>query len=277
MVGNRYAREEVAPGIWQFRGAHDWDLGVNAVAVVSGTRAVVVDNLYRPADARRMFRHLEREGIEPTALVNTHWHTDHTIGNGLFGCPVWAHVTGPKLLRKYWPQWVGEPHDPRAGGLRLRVPDRLFRRSASLDLDGLRIELLHVPGHTPDSVGAFLPEPRIFIAGDTVMMLPFVRFGDSGQEIRSLERIQRLRPRTILQGHGPPCTAARLSGDIRYLRRVQEEASEAHRVGTSRESFSQLPLERFLPPARCRTTPKDYEAAHRSNLAKVWDETLAAR
>ena len=138
-----------------------------------------------------MFRRIQRWGIEPEALVNTHWHTDHNIGNCLFGCPIWAHVTGPRLLKHYWPKWVGDPQDKRAGGLRLKLPDHLFDRRV-LDLDGSEIQLIHVPGHTPDSIGVFLPDRRIFIAGDSVMDLPFIPFGDSREEIRSLRRIRRL-------------------------------------------------------------------------------------
>ena len=126
--------------------------------LVTGTHAVVVDNLDLPGDARLMFRKIQRWGIEPEALVNTHWHTDHNIGNCLFGCPIWAHVTGPRLLKRYWPKWVGDPQDKRAGGLRLKLPDHLFDRRVSLDLDGSEIQLIHVPGHTPDSIGVFLPE-----------------------------------------------------------------------------------------------------------------------
>lgn len=277
MVRDPYKEEEVAEGVWQVSGSHDWGVGVNAVVIVSGRRAVVVDNLYRPGDARKLFRRIRRWGVEPEALVNTHWHTDHNIGNCLFACPIWAHVTGPKYLKQYWPQWVGGPSDKRAGGLRLKLPDHLFARRASLELDGIEIELLHVPGHTSDSIGAFLPDRRIFIAGDAVMDLPFIIFGDSLEEIHSLRRIQRLRPRMVLQGHGPPCPGSRLARDIGYLQRVREEARAAHRANIPREKFLETPLERVLPPARCRALPTGYGAAHRGNLGKIWDEMAISR
>lgn len=276
MVREPYHEEEVAEGVWQISGSHGWGSGVNAVVILSGRHAVVVDNLYWPGDARRMFRRIERWGAEPEALVNTHWHTDHTIGNCLYGCPIWAHVTSPRYLKRYWPEWVGSPRDKRAGGLRLKTPDHLFARRATLDLEGIEIQLIHVPGHTPDSIGVFLPERRIFVAGDTVMDLPFVWFGDSLEEIRSLRRIQRLRPRVILQGHGRSCRGSRLAGDIRYLQRVREAAREARRAKLTREKFLETPLERLLSPARCRALPKGYGEAHRGNLQKIWNEMSAS-
>ncbi|MGP8075460.1 MAG: MBL fold metallo-hydrolase [Thermoplasmata archaeon] len=277
MIRDPYKEEEVAEGVWQISGSHDWGAGVNAAVLVSGTHAVVVDNLYRPGDARLMFKRIQSWGIESRALVNTHWHTDHNIGNCLFSCPIWAHVTGPRLLKRYWPKWVGDPRDKRAGGLRLKLPDQLFDRRVSLDLDGSEIQLIHVPGHTTDSIGVFLPDSRIFIAGDTVMDLPFILFGDSREEIRSLRRIQRLRPRMILQGHGPPCNGARLDGDVRYLERLWEKAREARRAGLTRKQFLETPLERVLPNRRCQALVEGYREAHRNNLWKIWNEMSSAR
>jgi len=137
--------------------------------------------------------------------------------------------------------------------------------------------LIHVPGHTTDSIGVFLPDRGIFIAGDTVMDLPFVWFGDSLEEIRSLERIRRLRPRMIIQGHGRPCDAARLAGDIRYLERVREKVRGAQRAGTAKETLLETPLERVLPRARCRSLPERYREFHRLNLEKIWNELSASR
>ena len=277
MIPQPFTEEEVADGVWQLSGTHNWGSGVNAVALVSGKRVLVVDNLYQPRDARRMFRTLERRGLRPEVLVNTHWHTDHTVANCLYGCPIWAHVTGPKLLREYWPQWVGDTEDPRAGGLWLKEPDHLFHRRATLDFAGEEVQLLHLPGHTPDSIGVFLPDRRIFIAGDTVMDIPFIIFGNSFEEIRSLHRVQRLRPRLILQGHGGPCSVARVGSDIRYLLRVRDEARKARRAGISKEEFLKTPLERVLAPGRCRTLPEGCINAHRGNLEKIWTEVSSPR
>jgi len=273
MIARPFTEQEVADGVWQLTGTHNWGSGVNAVALVSGKRVFVVDNLYQPRDARRMFRTMERRGLHPEILVNTHWHTDHTVANCLYGCPIWAHVTGPRLLREYWPKWVGDTGDPRAGGLWLKEPDHLFHHRATLDFAGEEVQLLHLPGHTPDSIGVFLPDRRIFIAGDTVMDIPFILFGNSLEEIRSLHRVQRLRPRMILQGHGPPCSSARLASDIRYLQRVRDEARKARRAGLPKETFLETPVERVLSPGRCRTLPEGCIHAHRGNLEKVWTES----
>ncbi len=272
-----YSEREVAPGVWQVAGFHGWGSGVNAVVLSSGKHAILVDTLYMPKEARRLFRSIRNRGLELVALVNTHWHTDHTVGNSLFDCPIWGQRLGPRYLKRYWPQWVGRPRDPRAGGLRLKLPDRLFARRASLDLDGEVVQLIHLPGHTPDSVGVFLPERRIFVAGDAVMELPFVLFGNSLDSIRSLRLIQHLRPRMILQGHGPPCSSDRLKMDIRYLEKVRRIARSLHASGVARKTFLAMPLEDFLPSSRARALGDSWGEAHRGNLERIWNEVARAR
>jgi cyclase len=277
MPKGTYSEREVASGVWQISGSHDWGSGVNAAVLTGDHCAVVVDSLYRPRDARRMFESIERRGIQPVALVNTHWHTDHTIGNSLFRCPIWSQKLGPRYLKRYWPAWVGGPRDPRAGGLHLKVPDRLFAARASLDLDGEEVQLIHVPGHTPDSVGVFVPDRRVFIAGDTVMELPFVWFGNSRQLIDSLRRIRRLRPRVIVQGHGPPCSSDRLERDIRYLERIRSGARSSRRSGMARKEFLERPLEDYFPSSPARTLGKGWREAHQANLLRVWNEAGSVR
>lgn len=269
---DRYAETEVADGVWEIRGVHGWGSGVNAAVVVSGKKAVVVDNLYKPPDARRMFRDLERRGIVPQVLINTHWHTDHNIANYLYHCPIWAHRSAPRLLRKHWPNWVGSPSDKRAGGLRMKVPNRLFDKRVAFEFGDEKVELIHIPGHTPDSIGVHLPDRGVFIAGDAVMDLPFVSFGNSLDSITSLRRIQRLRPKLVIQGHGLPCRISRLSQDIAYLSAVRRAAKTARRAGVPRSKFLLSPLKRFLTPSRFRSLPGRYGEFHQGNLLTVWKE-----
>jgi len=267
-----YSEEEVAEGVWQVAGFHGWGSGVNAAILAGDKHAIVVDTLQAPREARRLSKTVRRMGLEPLSLVNTHWHTDHTVGNSLYDCPIWGQTLGTRYLKRYWPKWVGGPLDKRAEGLLLKVPDRLIVHRASLDLDGEEIQLIHLPGHTPDSIGVFLPRRRILVAGDAVMELPFVWFGDSRDSIRSFRLIERLRPRMILQGHGPTCSSDRLATDIRYLEKVRSSAREARHSGMTRKQFIEAPLEKFLPTSRARELGEGWLGAHQLNLQRVWTE-----
>ncbi len=276
-----YSEREVAEGIWLVAGFHGGGIGVNAVVLTSKDHTVIVDTLMVPREARRVAKRFQRRGTEPLALVNTHWHTDHTAGNSLYNCPVWGQKSGARFLKIYWPKWVGGPRDKRAQGLRMKLPDRTFARQASIDLDGEELQLIYLPGHTTDSIGVWLPDRRILVAGDAVMELPFLYFGGNSQDsIRSLQKIRRMRPRMILQGHGPPCFPERLETDIRYLEKIRRAARRAQVSGVTRKKFVETPLDEFLPPSRILALSEPWRQPHYLNwlnLHKVWAEALKTR
>jgi cyclase len=277
MVKEPYFEREVEPGVWQIGGFHGGGFGVNAAILTSGHKGVVVDTLAKPVETRRLLKRVHRLGIDPIALVNTHWHTDHTAGNCLYDCPIWSRRGGTRFLKHYWSKWVGKPGEKRAGGLRVKPPDHQFVRRASLDLDGDELQFIPLPGHTLDSIGVYVPSRRVLIAGDAVMDLPFVWFGDSRKAIRSLREVQGLRPRLILQGHGPPCSYERVASDIRYLERIRKAAAKAKADGVPRRDFVNMPMEGFLTPSRGRELGESWHSIHVGNLWKVWIEAGRAR
>lgn len=111
-----YSEREVAEGIWLVAGFHGGGIGVNAVVLTSKDHTVLADTLMVPREARRFAKRFQRRGTEPLALVNTHWHTDHTAGNSLYNCPTWGQKSGARFLKIYWPKWMGGlgTSEPRA-------------------------------------------------------------------------------------------------------------------------------------------------------------------
>src|SRR5205807_631278 len=80
--------------------------------VVIGTRDVlVVDSCYLPSSAKQDIAQIKQWTTKPVRyLVNTHWHYDHTMGNGAYmdafpGVTIVAHVETQKQIRGYNPQW----------------------------------------------------------------------------------------------------------------------------------------------------------------------------
>ena len=270
MTKEPYTEVEVEKDVWLIGGFHGGGIGVNAVLLTSGKHAVLIDTLTRPVETRRLSRRVRRGGAEPLAVVNTHWHTDHTAGNCLYDCPIWGQRLGSRYLRHYWPKWMGSPKDKRSQGLRMKLPDHRFDHRARIDFDGQVLQLIRLPGHTSDSIGVYLPERRILVAGDAVMELPFAWFGSVTEEIRSLQLIRRLRPRVILQGHGPPCSYRRVDVDIRYLQKISAAAKECQANGVPRREFVRRPKEDFLPPSRSRELGDSWNSLHAGNLWRVW-------
>ncbi len=116
------------------------------------------------------------------------------------------------------------------------TPDITFDERYELELGGLRMELLAVPGgETPDSMVIWLPEHEICFCGNLFSAL-FGHFpnlvtvrGDRYREalgfIESLERVLELKPALLLTGHHGPVVGretireelTRLRDAVRYV------------------------------------------------------------
>ena len=83
----------------------------NTTVIVGARHALVVDSCYLPSSAARDIEDIRRWTSKPLRyLVNTHWHYDHTMGNGVYrdafpGISVIAHVETRRQIAGYNPQW----------------------------------------------------------------------------------------------------------------------------------------------------------------------------
>jgi hydroxyacylglutathione hydrolase len=150
-------------------------LGDNYAYLVArdGAReAVVVD----PSEAEPVLAALAREGLELSAILNTHHHYDHVGGNEalrarLGDLPVYGHESS--LAEKRIPaQTVG-------------VKEGEFFEAA-----GLSFRPLHVPGHTLDAV-AYVVEDAVF-TGDTLFVAGCGRIFEGTPEMMYASLCQKL-------------------------------------------------------------------------------------
>jgi glyoxylase-like metal-dependent hydrolase (beta-lactamase superfamily II) len=181
----------------------------------SGRQALIVDA--GTGAAAKITDLVGAEGLEPRALVLTHGHPDH----------IW---TARELSDRYeipayiHPRDVSWFDDPATGGHLpvFRVAGRVYGRSRRLrprrlevvgdavEAAGMRIDVLHTPGHTPGSV-CFVVDGLCF-AGDTVFSggLGHTAYpGGSRRRLRESIRSQLLPlsdEMRLLPGHGRDTT-----------------------------------------------------------------------
>jgi cyclase len=172
-------------------------------------------------------------------LVNTHHHGDHTNGNSLLPD---ATVIGHRRCREgvlATPIGLTDTlFDPvEWGDVELAPPFVTFDDRLDVHVDDLLVELHHIgtPAHTNGDVVAWVPERSVLFAGDLVFNggTPFVVMGSVAGSIEAVERVRAFGAATIVPGHGPVCGPAVLDGIARYLRLVQEVASEGREAGLS--------------------------------------------
>jgi glyoxylase-like metal-dependent hydrolase (beta-lactamase superfamily II) len=161
-----------------------------------------------PADAERW---LDELGIRPLALLLTHQHFDHVMTAAAIaarGVPVyaWQAFDRSLTLEDVVRQW-GMPFDVEAYEV-----DHLLQGRPEIEIDGLRLELHHVPGHSPDSVVFHDRGAGAVFAGDTLFAGSTGRTdfpGGSFEQLREgiRETIYRLpADHRVLPGHGPATT-----------------------------------------------------------------------
>lgn len=104
---------------------------------------------------------------------------------------------------------------------------RRLHGGETLEIDGLRVDVVHTPGHTGEHVCFLTAEGDLF-TGDTILgsgtTAIFPPDGDMGDYMASLRKLRALAPRRILPAHGPdrPDAVALIDEYIRH--REEREA-----------------------------------------------------
>lgn len=159
-----------------------------------------------------LFEKIDESGLQPRGVLLTHCHYDHIGGlQELFekygSVPTWVHPIeaswneDPMLnLSAGWPFPCVAP-----------APDQRYEDGDVLDVLGMAWKVLHLPGHSPGSIGLYSSETGTLLAGDTLFAgsVGRVDFPTSNpvhmQE--SLARLLELPDATrVYPGHGPPTT-----------------------------------------------------------------------
>ena len=124
-------------------------LSDNYVFVIEhGQQAAVVD----PAVAEPVIAALEAKGLELTAILHTHHHSDHIGGT-------------PGLLKR-WPQ--ARVIASAADRLRIPLQTEGVQGGDHVPLLGEEVQVLDVPGHTRAHIAFVLPESGHLFCGDTL-------------------------------------------------------------------------------------------------------------
>ncbi len=193
------------------------------IGPTSAGRVIVVD----PGDEpHRIERAVLEAGGEVEALLLTHAHLDHVGGvahlKRTFGAPIYLHPADLPLYERAAEQGV-------AFGLSIESPpppDREFEDDVGLELDGVRIEVRHTPGHSPGGV-TLVTDPGAFV-GDCVFAGSIGRTdlpgGDAATLLQAIvARILSLPgDTTLFPGHGPETRVATEAATNPFLAHLVE-------------------------------------------------------
>jgi glyoxylase-like metal-dependent hydrolase (beta-lactamase superfamily II) len=299
--------KELDTGVWAAIEAYPGSTNSNAGFVDLGDSAVVFDaffDLDAAADLKRLAETIT--GHPVSALVNSHFHLDHVLGNQAFSrhiplisTPIMRQciiartlpdVPYPdagkdigeieaELAKETNPQKRDRLEDIRSQlvhlkrpGLQLRVPDTLFEGKLTIVGSKRTVELVEIrDGHTPSDVVMLLPEQQIAFMGDLLFtrMHPWLGAGDPWHWADVLKDFEARDYVKFVAGHGEPGTIEDLATERRYIETIISQVQGHITSGGDREGLENLVIpEEF----------KDWNASmYLLNVQSVYDRLAPTR
>jgi cyclase len=254
-----------------------------AGAIVTSEGTVVIDTLPFPRETREMLDFLRAESKRGIRyVINTHHHADHVYGNFLFDeADIISSERCREVMRKSGEKNLAEAKQqtPELAEVKLRLPNLTFPEKMSLHLGDRVLRLMPLPGHTPDGIGIYVEGDKILFAGDAVMPLPYIFWGDRVVLQETLRSLKEMNLENIVQGHGEVLLKGELDetldAALAYLDCIYEKVKAKLATRTSKERLvNDITLE------ACGFSPIALDGLvkqlHRSNLLRVY-QTLTAK
>lgn len=156
---------------------------------------------------------IEENGLIPIALLNTHAHIDHVLGNAFvvrqFSVPFYLHQVEVETLQAVdsyahvygFANYITSPH-----------PDKFVEHGQVIHLGKMEIEVRFCPGHSRGHVVYYFKNEGFVVNGDVVFKGSFGRTDLPGGDMATLkqsihEQIFTLPEETVIYcGHGPDTT-----------------------------------------------------------------------
>lgn len=170
--------------------------------------ALIID----PGDAPEYIgEKLIEMGLTPVAMIATHGHFDHVLGS--FGLqvffpqlPFFIHHKDMFLIQRMQKTAVHFSQNHSAPPPPQRCTDIMKFESSQLGEE--RIEILDLAGHTPGSIGVYMPDSHVVFVGDLLFADGSIgdthhHYSDTHMMQKSIEKITSLPSMTkIYAGHG---------------------------------------------------------------------------
>ncbi len=243
-------------------GAHSWacvgggddvfhSYGANQGFVAEGHGCVVVDSGFHNRTAGQILSRTRRFRPKTMLLVDTHYHSDHVLGNGVFaekGAVVLSHEKCRRsmqrksagLLEKY------RARDPRLArilrGVQVSFPSMTFRDRVQVYFGrDVQLDVFHpgVRAHTDGDSIVHVPDERVVFAGDVLWVgyHPNLEDSDIQGQIRALRMILRLNPKRIVPGHGSVCGTGEARRFVGYLEELDRNSRKGLQEGWGAEEL----------------------------------------
>lgn len=195
--------------------------------LINDERRVIVDTGADTDDLK-----LVATDYAPELVINTHFHFDHTRGNKFFpevkkiAHPWEAQILNSSNLFLTAAGLFDLGEDYVTGSFYMqKLPiyevDGVLKDGDVLDFGKMQFKVIHTPGHTPGHLALYCEKEGVLFAGDIDLTTFGPWYGNPASNIEdfktSIRKLQNIKPKIVLTGHGEPIDKNISEAFERYL------------------------------------------------------------
>jgi glyoxylase-like metal-dependent hydrolase (beta-lactamase superfamily II) len=256
--------DELADGV--FRRRYE-SLDLNIGVIVSEVGVLIIDTRASHVEADELRKELRELTPLPVRwVIDTHWHWDHTFGNGRFGeAEIWGHelcrdgmLAHGESMKQDAAAWLPDQR-VEFDEVVITPPTMVFAGSAVIDMGSKTVTMsYHGLGHTDSDIAISVDGHDILFLGDLVEQGSPPVYGD-GYPMSwpaTLRSALGERPQLVVPGHGDVMDRAATMAQLEEIEQVAALArrclheglpvSEAARLGPYPEEFMLPAMSRAL-------------------------------
>lgn len=246
---------------------------------VASSERIIIDYL----------REINRTPEEISSLILTHGHPDH-IGAAqaikeISGCSVASHSADKDWIENTNQQFVDRPvpgfKDLVGGPVKI---DRILQDEDVLDLgEGLKLVVLHTPGHSPGSISLWMPWEGVLFSADVIPVVGAMPIYDDIQSsVRSIQRLKAIEGiKVLLSAWDVPRFEMGayqvMDQGLDYLQQIHSAVIKSQGAKTSpdpmelcRQTIVELGLpEMMTNPLTCRSFHSSLKILDRRDILKI--------
>ncbi len=216
-------------------------MGGNVGVLRTDAGTVIVDTMTLKYQGKRIRRVAEELTGKPVvAIINSHYHMDHTHGNPAFEAGMRVISTGRTL---HHIKTVDS--DYFSGEAAALLPNQLFENRQSITVGNKTIELLPTgPGHTDGDLVVLFVEDKVMHTGDLYFnrLYPNIDLEAGGSVVQwsaAIDQALQLPFDRIIPGHGEVSGRNEMLQFQQFMHQLAEVGRKAAAEGWTREQTQQ--------------------------------------
>ena len=181
----------------------------------SNLETLILDpGCYEDFEKKELTDCIKTNKLKPIAIINTHCHIDHVLGNDylkkLYEIPLWIPAMEKNVLKSV------SNYAPTMGiqNYREAQPDKLLSEKDVIVFGSDKLEILYAPGHSEGHLMFYHAADKSLMAGDVIFRESIGRTDLPGGDFKTLEESIKNQVYSlpeavkIYPGHGPSTTVS---------------------------------------------------------------------